>query len=133
MCNWQLCSEKLCFCQPEGVHSVGSIPTPRFNQFSRVILENTQVLFVCQYSLSGLATACHLSFPSCEEYHTDPNLSWDPDLGKPQYVLRPVREMSPTQHFRMLFVVFVPDSPTIATNPRVVESLTVSIPVEHSH
>ena len=46
--------------------------------------EKTQVLFVCQHGLLGLAMACHGSFLSCcEENDPDPKSGWDPDPDKP--------------------------------------------------
>ena len=60
---------------------------------------------------------CHGSFPSCcEENDSDPKSGRDLD-----------------QHFHMLFVVFVPDSTIFATNPRIIELVVGSAPMEHPY
>ena len=75
--------------------------------------------------------ACPGSFPSChEENDPDPKLGRDlhPDNGKIYVMSGRCHRPSIFAHF---FLVFVPNSMTFSTDPRVVESVTGLVPVEH--
>ena len=90
--------------------------------------ENTPVLPVCDHGLSGVAMACLLGFMafpdnflSChEENDPDSKSGWDLDPDKPVWSCR-------EDVINQAFCV------TFTTNPRVVESVTGSVPVEHPH
>ena len=73
------------------------------------------------------------SFPSCpEENDPDPKSSWDLHQNKPVYFISCQKDVTKPV-FLLAFCCFCPNSTTFATNPRVVESVTGSIPAEHAH
>ena len=78
--------------------------------------------------------ACHGSFPSCRgESDITPSLVgiWIQTSRDVLYIL--LGRCNQQIIFAHFFVVFVPDYTTIATDPRVVELVCVSFPVEHPH
>ena len=78
--------------------------------------------------------ACPGSFPSCrEENDPDSKSGWDLNPDKPECSTSCWEDVTDPSFSRAFFVVFVPDSTTFATDPRVIESITGSFPVEHPH
>ena len=113
------------------------IPTPGFHQSSRGGSAKRSNA-VCQYGLSGLATACLLGFMACHssflfcrgENHPNPKSGWNIDPDKPGCTMSCQGDLT-DPIFLCAFSDFL--SPTFATDPGVVESITRLVPVEHPH
>ena len=71
------------------------------------------------------------SFPSCHNV-PEPKSGQDLDPDKPVWSMSCQEDVN-DHHFCVFFVVFVPDSTTFATDPRDLESVSGSVPVEHPY
>ena len=72
--------------------------------------------------------ACRTTFPSCHE-EKDPKPKSGRDLDPDKLVCA----TSCLGDVANPFKSFYPDSPTFTTDPRVIESIIGSVPVEHTH
>ena len=85
----------------------------------------------CQGLLGFIA--CPGSFPSChEENDPNPKSGWDLEPDKLVCAVS-CWDISLTQHFCVLFHGFHPNFRTFANDPRVIESVIGSVPVEQAH
>ena len=95
------------------------------------------ILSFCQYGLLGSDewfTACPCSFPSsCEEKNPKPKSGWDFNPDKPRCSMSCEGDETNPNFLCPFFLEFGPQSPTFATNLRVVELVVGSAAVEYPH